>query len=197
MSAAEQIDRVSVEEYLAGEAQTPIKHEYVAGVVYAMAGAKNTHSIIAGNFLGVLHRKLIDHHCQPFTSDTKLRIKLSESDTRFYYPDGMVVCEESPRDETYQDKPIILAEVLSKSTRGIDTAEKLEAYQEIATLLLYLLVEQEEPRVVAYHRTERGFAKQLYMGLDATIPLPEMEADLPLAELYRRVEFTREPGAET
>src|SRR5207247_1385802 len=83
---------VSVEDYLAEELDSPIKHEYVGGVLYAMAGARNAHNIIGGNTLGSLHARLRGRRCRPFNSDTKIRIRLPR-EVRFYYPDASVICQ--------------------------------------------------------------------------------------------------------
>ncbi len=90
MSTAEKLNLVSVEDYLAGELASPVKHEYIGGVVYAMAGGRNAHHRIATNALVALGSRLLDKPCQPFNSDTKIRI-LFPTHTRFYYPDVSVI----------------------------------------------------------------------------------------------------------
>jgi len=111
MTAGKQIELVSVADYLAGEIESDVKHEYSAGYVYAMAGAKNVHNRIAVNWLLAMGRHLRGKACEPFNSDTKLRIQLP-THTRFYYPDGMVVCDSNAADETFQERPVIIAEVV-------------------------------------------------------------------------------------
>ena len=96
MSSAEKIQRVSVEDYVAGELVSTIKHEYIDGVLYAMAGARNVHNLIATNVLGSLHPMLRGGSCRPYNSDTKIRIRLS-THTRFYYPDASVICRPNPQ----------------------------------------------------------------------------------------------------
>src|SRR5580765_8450054 len=110
MSAALKWNLVSVDDYLAGELESPIKHEYVGGVVYAMAGARNLHNRIATNTLGSLHARLRGQPCQPFNSDTKIRIRLP-TQTRFYYPDVSVICRSNPDTDSYQDEPAVIVEV--------------------------------------------------------------------------------------
>jgi Uma2 family endonuclease len=189
MTAAKQIELVSVEDYLAGELLSDVKHEYSDGYMYAMAGAKTVHNRVAGNFFGSLHRQLRGQGCEPFNSDMKVRVPFL-THTRFYYPDGMVVCEPNSSESSYQDRPIIVAEVVSEATRRIDEGEKREAYLTIPTLLAYLIIETQRPRVVVHRRTDNGFVAEAYEGADAVIPLPAIEAELPLAELYERVEFS-------
>lgn len=195
MTAAQKLNLVAVEDYLAGELVSELKHEYVAGVVYAMAGARISHNLIAGNFFGTLYGILKESSCKPYNSDTKVRILLP-THPRFYYPDGMIVCESNPQDASYQDNPVVIAEVLSKKTRRIDQGEKLDAYITIPSLKVYLLIEQEKPKVLVYRRTDSGFVPEVYSGLDAVIPLGEIETELPLAELYNDVNFTPEPEDE-
>ena len=118
MSAALKWNLVSVEEYLAGELASPIKHEYVSGVIYAMAGARNVHNLIASNALGALHARLRGQRCRPFNSDTKIRVHLP-TQVRFYYPDISVICRPNPQSDSFQDEPVVLIEVISRRTRRL------------------------------------------------------------------------------
>jgi Uma2 family endonuclease len=182
---------VSVEEYLAGELASPIKHEYAGGVIYAMAGARNAHNLIATNTLVALGVRLRGKACRPYNSDTKIRVRLP-THVRFYYPDVSGICRPNPPNDSFQDEPAVLIEVISDRTRRIDEVEKRDAYLTIPSLCVYLLVEQETPAVVAWRRSENGFVREVHQGLDAVLPLGEIETDLPLAELYEAVEFTPE-----
>lgn len=189
MTAAKQIELVSVEDYLAGELVSEIKHEYSGGYVYAMAGARTGHNRVAGNFLAALHSRLGGRPCEPFNSNMKVRVPFP-THTRFYYPDGMIVCEPNAPESTYQDRPVVIAEVVSEATRRADEGEKREAYLTIPTLMAYLVIETDRPRVVVHRRTDSGFVAEAYEGTDAVVPLQAIEAELPLAELYERVDFS-------
>jgi Uma2 family endonuclease len=191
MSAAMKSSLVSVEDYLADELISPVKHEYVGGVIYAMAGARNVHNLIASNTLVALGARLRGHRCRPYNSDTKIRIRLP-SQVRFYYPDLSIICRPNPQTDSFQDDPAVVVEVVSGSTRRLDEGEKKDAYLTIPSLSVYLIVEQESAVVVVYRRGEQGFVRETYSGLDAVIPLREIDADLPLAELYDGVEFSPE-----
>ena len=192
MTAAEKLNLVSVEDYLAGELVSTIKHEYIAGVVYAMAGARNVHNLIASNALGFLHSRLRGGGCRAYNSDTKVRVRLT-SHLRFYYPDVSVICHENPPDESFQDEPVVIVEVLSRKTRRIDEWEKKDAYLTIPSLSVYLLVDQEMAAVVAYRRTEHGFVREVYADIGDVIPLSEVGTELPLSEIYDGVSFSPEP----
>ncbi len=191
MTAAQKLNLISVEDYLAGELVSPVKHEYLGGVVHAMAGARNLHNVIATNTLLALGSRLRGKRCRPFNSDTKIRVRLP-TQLRFYYPDASVICRQNPLNESFQDEPAAVFEVLSKATQRIDQGEKKDAYLTIPSLSVYVLIEQESAAVVVYRRTAQGFVREVYVGLDATLSLPEIEAELPLAEVYEGVEFSPE-----
>jgi Uma2 family endonuclease len=108
---------------------------------------------------------------------------------RFYYPDVSVIRRPNPQSDSFQDEPAVIIEVLSDATRRVDEVEKKDTYLTIPPLSVYLLVEQETPAVVAFRRTQQGFVREVYQGLDAVIPLGEIQTDLPLAEVYDTVEF--------
>src|SRR5260370_15113279 len=152
MSTAKKLNLVGIDDYLAGELISSVKHEYLGGVVYAMAGARNAHNLIASNTLVALGSRLRGRPCRPFNSDTKIRVRLP-AQTRFYYPDGSVICRPNPQTDSFQDEPSVLFEVLSRRTRRIDEGEKKEAYLTIPSLGAYLIIEQESPAIVVFRRT--------------------------------------------
>lgn len=192
MTAAKKLNLISVEDYLVGELTSPVKHEYLGGVIYAMAGARNAHNLIAANTQGALHGRLRGGPCRAFNSDTKIRVRLP-SHIRFYYPDVPVICRPNPQSDSFQDEPAVLFEVLSRKTRRIDEGEKKDAYLSIPSVAVYALVEQEQPLVTVFRRTEQGFVCEVYEGLGALLPLPEIGTELPLAEIYEGIEFSPEP----
>ena len=179
---------VSPEEYLAAELLSPVKHEYLGGIVHAMAGAKNQHNQIASNTLVALGMRLRGKKCRPFNSDTKVRVRLPNQ-IRFYYPDAQVVCDPNPPDDSFQDRPVVIVEVISESTRRVDESEKLDAYQTIPALETYLIVDSSHALVVAYHRTATGFTREIHHGTDGCIKLDCIGVELPLAEIYERLDF--------
>jgi Uma2 family endonuclease len=195
MSAAAKSSQVSVDDYLAGELRSSIKHEYLGGYVYAMAGAKNAHNIVATNVVGSLHAQLRGKRCRPFNSDTKIRVKLP-THVRFYYPDASVVCDQNPADDSFQDRPVVVVEVLSEGTRRVDFGEKKDAYLTIPTLQTLVLFEQSRAAATVYRRAEQGFVEESYGQPDDVIPLGEIEAELPLADVFEGVEFIPDADEE-
>jgi Uma2 family endonuclease len=186
MTAAPRLNLVSVDDYLAGELTSPVKHEYLGGVVYAMAGAANVHNVIAMNIGARLHARLRGKPCRPYNSDTKIRVRLP-THVRFYYPDISIICRSNAPGESFQDEPAVIVEALSESTRRIDEGEKRDAYLTIPSLQVYLLVEQDSPAVVAFRRGGPEFVREVYHGLDTIIPLEEINTSLPLNEIYEAV----------
>jgi Uma2 family endonuclease len=195
MSAVPKWNLIAIDDYLAGELVSPIKHEYLAGVVYAMAGASNAHNLIASNALVALGSRLRGKRCRPYNSDTKIRLRLPHQ-VRFYYPDVSVICRPNAQSDSFQDEAAVIVEVLSHRTRRIDEGEKKDAYLTIPSLRAYLLVEQETANVVVFRRTEQGFVRELHQGLEAVIPLSEIDIELPLSEVYDGVEFVPEPNED-
>jgi Uma2 family endonuclease len=189
MTALKQPSLVSIEDYLAGEETSEIKHEYLGGVVHAMAGGTNDHAAISANAVGAFFVRLRGKRCRPFSSDAKVRIELADH-TRFYYPDAQIVCDPGEGSQRYQDRPTVIIEVLSESTRRTDLGEKRDAYLAVPSLKVLIFAESEQPCVWVYRRRrEGGFDAEEYAELSDVIALPEIEAELPLAELYEGVVF--------
>ena len=104
---------------------------------------------------------------------------------------ALVVCQPNPSGDHFQDLPVVVIEVLSESTRRADLGEKRDAYLTIPSLKVLIFVESENAAVIVHRRKpEGGFAVEAHSGLDAVIPLPEIDASLPLADLYEQVEFS-------
>ncbi len=189
MTALEQPVLITIEDYLAGEETSDVKHEYLGGTVHAMAGATNQHNVIALNSLISIGGQLRGKPCQPCNSDVKVRIEFPDP-TRLYYPDAMVVYKSNPLTDHFQDQPVVIIEVLSDSTRRADLSEKRDAYLTLPSLKVLMFVEPEKPSVTLHRRKPGGgFAIEHHLGLDAVIPLLEIDASLALADLYDRAEF--------
>jgi Uma2 family endonuclease len=186
---------ISIEEYLATEEASPVKREFFDGLVFEMTEFTNRLNEISGNALGQFYTQLRGKPCKPCNSDTKVRIPLITG-TRFYYPDAFVVCHPNPPDDHFHDAPVVILEVTSPSTRRIDLAEKKDAYLAIPSLMVYLVAESTEPVVQVYRRSPNGdFHRELSIGLEAIIPLPEIGVSLALADLYEGIDFEAEAAA--
>ena len=174
-------DYLSAEDYLWREQQaTDCKHEYVNGKIFAMAGASRRHSRITMNLTMRLHQQVRGTPCQVFGSDMKLHIKRRD-DVRFYYPDIHICCEDEP-EAYYNTCPTLVAEVLSESTSRIDRGEKLEAYKNIPSLACILLIHTAVQHVELY-ASEAHWEGWVY-GASETLPLPCINLELPISEIY-------------
>lgn len=177
---------ITIEEYLAGEATAGVKHEYLGGIVYAMSGATNTHNRLAGNVQGSLYAQLRGQLCQPFNSDTKVRVQFADH-TRFYYPDVQVVCRQNPGADHFQDDPVVIFEIVSPSTRRTDEQEKRTAYFHLPSLRVYVLIDQQSVAATVWRRGDTGFNREDYEGRAAVLALGEVGAQLALADVYEGV----------
>ena len=177
---------MTVEEFLAAELSYESKHEYLAGMPYAMAGASTRHNGIAANLVGELHSRLRGKSCREYGSDLKVKLQISSS-TYFYYPDAMIVCGRGGLGTSWAEQPRVIFEILSESTRAIDEREKRIAYLSIPTLDAYVLIEQKAERVIVDRRTAEGWVREILEGPGAVLRLPTVEVELPVTELYERL----------
>jgi Uma2 family endonuclease len=191
MSSAERPEYFSVDEYLAMEEQARTKSEYIDGWIRAMCGAALRHNMVTGNCFVALSVLLKGKQCRPFNSDTKIRIDRADM-KRFYYPDVQVVCQSNDQLSVFQDRSVLIMEVLSPSTRRYDLDEKMSAYLTIPSLEGYIALEQHQPIAIVMRRTSGGFLRETTEGLDAVIDLPFLGCSLPMREIYDGVEFTPE-----
>lgn len=174
-------DFLNPEKYLQGEILSETKHEYLEGKVYAMAGASRNHERIAGNVFGEIRNWLKNSPCEPFASDMKVK-----AGSNFFYPDVMVVCEETNPHEYYTQSPVIIIEVLSKSTRKTDETTKRVAYFNIATLQEYVLIEQDIVDVEICRRNKGWMSEHFFLGDE--LCFESIGLTLTVEEIYARVE---------
>lgn len=181
---------LSVEDYLAGEKESRIRHEYVYGQVYAMAGTSDRHNLIAGN----IYARLSDHledaaPCAPFISDMKVEV----DENNYYYPDVVVACDPPGGDPYLKTQPRLIVEVLSPTTARIDRHEKLPAYQRVAGLKECLLIAQDQMLIEVHRYSKKGkWQTEILTQPDEQLHLESVGLTLSLAQIYRRVRFEEE-----
>lgn len=177
---------IPIPEYLEGELQSDIRHEYVAGQVYAMAGAGEKHNRISLNVAFHLRAAARGKPCGVFISDMKVRVEQSDA---FYYPDVMVACDPQDTESFYKRSPCLIVEVLSPSTEAVDRREKFFSYRSLPSLRHYLLVSQDQRRVEWHSRGEGG--GWLFALLENTgtmeIPCEGLQAVFSLDDIYEDV----------
>jgi Uma2 family endonuclease len=175
---------ISVEEYLEGEKVSEIRHEYVDGSVYAMAGGSDDHNRIVLNITSELREALRGKRCEPFGSDMKLKIPGSNV---FYYPDAFVVCDPTDNAKYFRERPTVIFEVLSPETERTDQREKRFAYTLIPTLKVYVLVSQQRCELTVLQRGRGGnWTAVVVPGVKEVLKLPEIKVEIPLDRLYER-----------
>lgn len=176
---------LTVEEYFSLEEESSVRHEFVDGMLYAMTGAGRRHNVIKSNIEGRLWNAALNTGCQVVSSDMRLQV----TETRYYYPDVIVICDPDDRDERFTRKPCVVVEVLSPSTADIDQREKAQAYRIIDGLETYLIVHTDERRVQRHWRDASQRRWQDEVVGDGVIPIHCLKTQLTLADIYRSIEF--------
>ena len=180
----------TVEEYLDFEVSSHDKHEFFQGEIFAMTGGSSNHNRIAFNIGAQLDRQLEGRPCQPFASDTRVKVVATGLYT---YPDVTVACDpqfEVARLETLLN-PKVLVEVLSPSTAAYDQRTKLSHYQQIPTAQEILFVAQDRYWVEHFFREAEGQWQQAVVtGLENELRLASIDCRLSLAKIYARVRIS-------
>lgn len=196
--AAQKVPYLSPEEYLEGERFAEVKHEYIAGEAYAMAGGTPEHTTLSTDALLALgsHLGAVGGSCDVYNSDIKVRV---EDAGPFFYPDVTVTCGDPTFDaDGCLRDPLLIVEVLSESTGRFDRGEKFFHYRRIASLRHYVLIEQDRMLVEHYERQDNGLWTLVgeHTEPDHRLSLPALGADIPLSEIYRRVRFPSADAAD-
>ena len=178
-------DGISPDEYLEGERSAEVRHEYVDGRVYAMAGASDDHNRIAGNIFAELRQNLRGHRCEPFINDMKVKIPPAFADV-YYYPDVLVACDPTDNARYFRERPTVIIEVLSTETERTDRREKAIAYRQIPTVEAYVLIEQERMAATILCRIEPGWQSEVIEGPGSILKLPGIGVEIPLERIYER-----------
>ena len=176
--------RMSYAEYLAAEALAEVRHEFLNGEVWAMAGGTPEHSALAAAVILELGNALRGKRCRTFTSDVRVQIPETGLTT---YPDVSIVCgqlETAADDKDAITNPIVLVEVLSDSTEAYDRGAKAAHYRRIASLREYVLVSQNEPRIEVHRRVESGRWELLEARPGEAIELASLGVRLDVAAVY-------------
>lgn len=186
MGLAKLKTKLSIEDYLEGEEISEIRHEYIDGEVYVMAGASQNHNRIIRNFLIALSNHFGNSPCEPFSENMKVRA----AEEVFYYPDVLVTCEGNFANPYFAEQPILIIEVVSPSTAQIDRREKLRAYQQMPSIHEYVIVEQEKISIEIHRRQENGgWITYFFTRTDEDFTLQSVDLTIRIDEVYRRVNF--------
>lgn len=188
MSAAPKI-KLTPEKYLKAERLAEFKSEYVAGEVFAMAGANLRHNIIAGNIFAFLHARLKGTPCKVFQND----MRVSPNADGYFYPDVVVAYGNIHFLDEKEDtllNPTVIVEVLSKSTSNYDHGDKFSEYRTSKTLRDYLLVSQDTAMVEHHCKQTDGWLLQERKLLSDQISLASLNVSLSLEVIYEGIDFS-------
>ena len=185
MRDASPLRTMTVDEYFRFEEDSPIKHEYVAGEVYAVSGVTARHNLIAGTVFGQLLAAEVNTGCRVFMSDMRLEV----ADDKYYYPDVLVVCTRVAESDIVTREPCVVVEVTSPSTARTDRSEKVDASRKLRSLRTYLIIDHRRRRVERHWRDVSGdWMRAEIVGDDETpIAIPCLDVHLSLDVIYRRV----------
>lgn len=189
MVASLKQDYITPEEYLQLELQSDVKHEYIDGYAYAMAGANDSHVTVSLNLATLLRNHVRGSGCRVFISDMKARI---EKLNRYYYPDVMVTCDIRDRENPTEKKfSCLIVEVLSDSTEAFDRGDKFADYQILETLQEYVLINAKRQRIECSRRNSEGlWVLQSYSSQQESFQLQSIGFEAKMSELYEDVVFT-------
>jgi Uma2 family endonuclease len=174
---------LSVEEYLRLEETSPVRHEYVAGSIHALAGASKRHNRIAGNIYTHLRAAARGGTCHVYFGDVKVRV----ADDVVYYPDVVVTCGVDGGDPYVVSDPCLVVDVVSPSTEMTDRREKAAAYKRLSTVQAYVIVYQDRRRVEHHYRDRDGTWWHADVSGEGGVPLTCPEVRLTLDEIYEDV----------
>jgi Uma2 family endonuclease len=188
---------VTPAEYLAFETSSDRKHEYLAGRIFAMAGASPKHNLVCGNIIRALGERLRARRCAVMPSDQHVYVQATGLGT---YPDVTVLCGPGQLHKDFPQSlvnPSILVEVLSVSTEAYDRGAKFDHYRRIETLREYVLVSTDRLAVDHYLQEADGtWRLTVSRGLDAQLRLPSVDATVPLSEIYENIDLVAPEGIE-
>ncbi len=187
---AHKLHRYTIEEYIQHEIESQQKFEFHNGEIFALAGGSINHGLLCGNIYSEIRNGLKNKNsnCKPVTSEIKLNIQ-TKSKNSFLYPDTMVICgdlEYSQDDKNAVTNPILIVEVLSKSTADYDRGDKFHLYRQIESLQEYVLVEQDKHIVDVYYKNPKSDLWKITRieGIDSHINLQSIGILISMKELY-------------
>jgi Uma2 family endonuclease len=175
--------RYTVEEYLALEEQSKIRHEYFEGEVFAMSGADISHNLIGVNFVSALKQALRGKPCRVVMEGVQLAVR---EGGHYTYPDVMITCDpEDQRAKRILKAPVLLIEVLSPSTAEYDRGRKFNQYKQLASLQHYILVSQTSWLVEWYRREANNiWSFTAFVEAEDALVIPDLNINLTVAEIY-------------
>ena len=175
---------MTLAEFLEWEERQPLRYEFDGVGPVAMVGGTAGHADIQANLAAALRTRLRGKPCRFYGSDLKFQV----ADGQVRYPDGMVVCSPIDRTASVVYDPVVVFEVLSPSTARDDRIVKAREYQATPSVQRYVMLEQDGVSATVYARSGETWTHEILVA-DSLLALPEIEVELPLAELYEGIVF--------
>ena len=171
----------SIDDYLVLEHTAAIRHELVDGQLYAMVGATDSHNLIVQGLAAALRTRLKGSGCRVFTETVKVKIG-----DNIRYPDVFVTCDARDNDPLIKMRPVLVAEVLSDTTRRRDQEEKRDEYRRINSVRHYVLLEQSSASARCWTREDDAWTLSR-TATDGELALTTFDCKIPLTEIYEEV----------
>jgi Uma2 family endonuclease len=189
MGLAQPKDLYTPEEYLRLERESDVRHEYIDGEIFEMAGAGKRHNQISANLMRLIGNRILERDCSIYSSDMRVKIPIPE---KYTYPDLVGTCGGEKFEEENEDtllNPNLLVEILSKSTEAYDRGTKFEFYQTIESFSEYILITQEPYRVEQFIRRDKNTWTYLeFRHPDDVLKLESVGCEISLRDIYHKVE---------
>lgn len=173
---------MSAEEYLEFERQNQNKHEFVDGLVFAMAGGSEAHNLISGAVYIKARLAAATNTCRVYMEGVKLKVPSGN----YYYPDVFIACNPNEFGQSVKTDACLVVEVLSKGTADIDRGEKLHSYRRLASLQAYILLSQDKVMAELYRRLADGSWRYEVIE-EGHLLLPCLDLSIDILELYEGV----------
>ena len=185
MGNAAELRRMTADDFLVWDSTQTIKHEFVAGEIFAMAGSQEAHGTLSGNLYMALRQHLAGSPCRTFINDMKLRVEAADA---YFYPDVLVTCSAADTtDRLIKREALLVVEVLSPSTAAYDRGDKFAYYRQLGSLQEYLLVDPEQRRCDLYRKNAEGLWVLHPTEPEAGVSLASVGLDISAATLWAEV----------
>jgi Uma2 family endonuclease len=181
---------MTLAEFLAWEERQELRYEFDGFAPVAMTGGTIAHDRITFNLQKALDARLAGNSCQPFGPNVKIVV-----DGRVRYPDAFVVCQPVPPTATVAGNPVVVFEVVSEGSTSTDLIDKNREYRATPSIQRYVILQQTRVAAVVFARRGPDWLSEIVAGPDAILQLPEIDIELPLAEVYGNIVVEEEHPA--
>lgn len=177
---------MTIDEFVAWEERQELRYEFDGFEARAMTGGTFAHAAIQANLLRSLFDRLRGSNCRALGSELKVRTHVS-----IRYPDALITCSRGDPQSTFAPDPVVIFEILSKSTARQDLGAKNAEYQTLSSLKRYVALHQSAAAAEVFHRDADGEWTHTLLFAGGVLEMPEVGVTIPLSEIYGDIEFAR------